>query len=505
MHLVCLSKEVLDEVHLYGEMPLYSGLCPLGRARLKEIAVRHTPKIRGFQIYPEQEVCVILDLATVGSSMVFGKATLFLDDSLPWSDAALLSEESPSSRRRLGGNGFWTGDPLYTDPFSFSLFSSEFPGFRSSCWSTGGVECTDVLRESGKTPLCGAFLSRRSDSRIGVLMCGIAGMYRPGGLPEQAPSWLHGMTRGVQHRGPDATGSFVENRVALGHRRLQVIDLEGGLQPFETDRVVLSFNGEIYNYRELRAELEVRGVVFQTASDTEVLARGWEIHGRQWLTRLNGMYAFAVWEKDTGLLTLCRDPMGQKPLSYFRWGDGVVFGSEWSALRQHPDCPNDLDAEGLRKFFLYDYVPGTRTLIDGIERVEPGQWIAFGPSGPEKGSFFQYDNLVGTSMSEPELESAFEDAVRMRLRSDVPLRIFLSGGIDSSLLVARATQTLPGPELHTFSRFEDPSFDESSHASREELLGPDITIDARGGDAPVLPSSECSMVSPMVHFSPPTC
>ncbi len=298
-------------------------------------------------------------------------------------------------------------------------------------------------------------------------MCGIAGMYRPDGLPDTAPDILASMTGGVRHRGPDATGTFVEPRVALGHRRLPGIYLEGGLQPYDTNPIALIFNGEIYNYRELRAELESAGVIFQSQSDTEVLARGWSQFGRDWLRRLNGMFAFAVWEKDTSVLTLCRDPMGQKPLSFFRWGRGVVFGSEWTAVRHHPDCPKGIAADGLRKYLLYDYVPGSQTLVEGMERVEPGQWIAFGPSGVEKGTFFSFENLSDSPMTEEELKAAFADAVRMRLRSDVPLGIFLSGGIDSSLLVERATQSIPARDLHTFSiGFEDPSFDESSHAEK---------------------------------------
>lgn len=299
-------------------------------------------------------------------------------------------------------------------------------------------------------------------------MCGIAGFV---GVPpslSEPESVLRNMTRRLVHRGPDAEGFFSEGSVYLGHRRLQVIDLQGGQQPFETEDLVLVFNGEIYNYKELRKELSVQGETFQSESDTEVLARGWTRHGLSFLERLNGMFAFAVWDRRTRTLTLARDRMGQKPLYVYSGPHGVAFASELGALQAFPALLPVVSPQALRKYFLFDYVPTPNTILEGVTRLEPGSWHSWGPEGETSGTYWSLEGVgaldTGTSA---HVESALEDAIRLRLRSDVPLGIFLSGGIDSSALVALAARQMNPGELHTFSiGFEEKTFDESSHASR---------------------------------------
>ena len=296
-------------------------------------------------------------------------------------------------------------------------------------------------------------------------MCGFAGLLAPPNELTDPEALVRSMTRSLEHRGPDTEGFFVDHPVFLGHRRLQVIDLEGGVQPFVTKDVVLAYNGEIYNYKQLRAELASEGVSFRTESDTEVLAEGFARFGTDFLSRLNGMFAFALWDKRTRTLTVARDRMGQKPLYIMPLSSGWAFASELRALQLIPGVSLQVSATALRRYFLYDFSPAPNTIFENVACIEPGHWRSWGPDGDQSGKYWNPELFESGTQQSGDVGDILSEAVRLRLRSDVPLGISLSGGIDSSLLVALAAQHLPASELHTFSvGFEEASYDESNHA-----------------------------------------
>ncbi len=320
-------------------------------------------------------------------------------------------------------------------------------------------------------------------------MCGIAGWFstRPDRFDEQAAAHLDAMRAALVHRGPDDHGDHFERPraqgdvgCALGFQRLSIVDLEGGHQPMTNpdESVWVVFNGEIYNHTELRAELEAAGDRFRTRADTEVLVHGYARWGDHLIERLNGMFDLAIWRRDDRSLLLARDRMGQKPLYVAVADDGrsVLFGSELSALLAHPACGRDIDPASLRAMLLLDYVPSPRTILRGVYKLAPGEswqlkaddagqiriersryWRPLSPP-PEPWTSSTAETLA-------ELDRRIDRAVERRLMSDVPLGVFLSGGIDSSLIVAYAARHRDPASLDTFAiGFEDPSFDESAHA-----------------------------------------
>jgi len=308
-------------------------------------------------------------------------------------------------------------------------------------------------------------------------MCGICGIVeknRPVDL--QA---LKRMTATLRHRGPDDEGFYSapeegEIGVGLGFRRLSIIDLLTGNQPIsnEDGSVRVVFNGEIYNYRELRSELESRGHHFATESDTEVIVHLYEELGAHCVGRLNGMFAIALWDAHRRELVLARDRFGKKPLYYADLGGSLLFGSELKALREHPRCPGDLDFDALSRYLALEYVPTPYSIFAGIRKL-PGGHVLRWRDG--RISLEQYWDLAHrpseASRSDEqyveEFRSLFQSAVRRRLVSDVPLGAFLSGGIDSSSVVGMMVDALPAGAVKTFSvGFEEKSFDESRHASR---------------------------------------
>ncbi len=305
-------------------------------------------------------------------------------------------------------------------------------------------------------------------------MCGIAGFVSGGRLREDSPEVIRRMTRSLVHRGPDGEGFFESDGVALGHRRLAIIDLAGGHQPFvsEDGQTALVFNGEIYNYIELRDELEKSGIVFQTASDTEVLLRGWECWGESVLKRLNGMFAFGIWEGRARRLTLARDRMGQKPLYYSASQNGLIFGSELKAMLAHPEIDRGISPDSLARYMLYDHVPTPHSMVRAVQRLPAGgflRWTA--DEGVETGQYWdlEFSGEVPRTLEEASeiLWERLKHATRLRLRSDVPVGIFLSGGLDSSAVLAAVAAERSPEEIRTFAiGFDDPSFDESSHARR---------------------------------------
>lgn len=289
-------------------------------------------------------------------------------------------------------------------------------------------------------------------------MCGIAGVYHSHGQPARREMVQH-MTDALSHRGPDDGGFYVDESVALGHRRLSIIDPAGGRQPISTrDRsLTLVFNGEIYNYRELQAELRALGHGFDTASDSEVLLKCWLQWGEGALHRLRGMYAFAIWERERRRLVLARDRIGIKPLYYATMADGtVLFGSELKALLASGRVRPELDPCSVEDYFAYGYVPEPRSIFRGIAKLPPGHWVSAEP-GRGAGVPRQYWDLrFAASMSrgraglEQELAARIDDAVSSHLVSDVPVGAFLSGGVDSSTVVASMAGQRSG-EVSTFS------------------------------------------------------
>jgi asparagine synthase (glutamine-hydrolysing) len=315
-------------------------------------------------------------------------------------------------------------------------------------------------------------------------MCGICGIAALGPIDRDA---LGAMNAAIRHRGPDDDGFFLREdddgvSVGLGFRRLSIIDLETGNQPImnEDGSVQLVFNGEIYNFRELRRELVARGHRFATDADTEVIVHLYEEHGQACIERLNGMFAFALWDERKRELVLARDRFGKKPLYYAELGDALLFGSELKSLLQHPLCPTGLDLAAFSRYLALEYVPTPYSIFDGVKKLPGGHLLRWHDG---RSRIVQYWDL-SFDRDEPahtedeyadELHRQLRAAVRRRLVSDVPLGAFLSGGIDSSSVVAMMVEELPSSSVKTFSiGFEDRSFDESQHARRvAEHLGTD--------------------------------
>jgi len=306
-------------------------------------------------------------------------------------------------------------------------------------------------------------------------MCGICGIVereRPVSEPV-----LAAMTETLRHRGPDERGLWVrqpEGRAAgvgLGFRRLSIIDVSGGHQPIanEDGTVRVICNGEIYNYRELRSDLVARGHVFATDSDCEVLVHLWEERGVAMLGELNGMFAIALWDDGAQTLLLARDRFGKKPLHYLETESGLMFGSELKALLANPDCPRVLDAAALEQYLAFDYVPAPRTAFEGIRKLPAGHALLWQGGRATVERWWELPFAEAEPRSEAEWTEAFlsalQEAVSRRLVSDVPLGAFLSGGLDSSAVVALMARSHPQGQLKTFSiGFDEPSYDESAQA-----------------------------------------
>ncbi len=302
-------------------------------------------------------------------------------------------------------------------------------------------------------------------------MCGIAGF--TGEAPTGA---IEAMCRRIAHRGPDARGIVRKDHVTLGHTRLSIVDLETGRQPMETidGHLAVVFNGEIYNHAELRRKLESRGHRFLTDhSDTEVLLHGYREWGSQMPSHLNGMWAFALHDRTRKRLFLSRDRFGKKPLYYSTKPGGFLFASELKALLAHPSAPTAISPLHAAKLFAYNFIPGPGTIITGVHKLPGGYSLEYDiTSGRLECSryweFLPCGHVQEVTKSNQEefcaqLISLLDAAVKRRLMADVPLGIFLSGGIDSSLIAALAARHVT--QMHTFSvGFNEPSFDESRYA-----------------------------------------
>jgi asparagine synthase (glutamine-hydrolysing) len=303
-------------------------------------------------------------------------------------------------------------------------------------------------------------------------MCGIVGIVNYDGRAADGEV-LARMNAAIRHRGPDEEGTHLGGRTGLAMRRLAIIDLACGQQPiYNADRTAcIVFNGEIYNFRELRARLEEFGHEFQTDSDTEVVLQAYERYGADCPKHLRGMFAFAIWDERTGELLLARDRVGKKPLLYARTGGAFVFGSEFSALLQHPSIGREVDYEAIHYYLSFMCVPAPLTAYASIRKLEPGHTLRLTRSGEVVTErYWQPDFSQKIKVSEEEAgERAVEllrEAVRIRLMSEVPLGAFLSGGIDSSTVVALMSEVSSTP-VKTFSiGFDEQDFSELHHARR---------------------------------------
>ncbi|OLB60622.1 MAG: asparagine synthase (glutamine-hydrolyzing) [Acidobacteria bacterium 13_2_20CM_2_66_4] len=301
-------------------------------------------------------------------------------------------------------------------------------------------------------------------------MCGITGKFSYGGAPID-PELLTAMTDAVTHRGPDAAGYYLGDGIGLGHRRLSIIDLSTGDQPLTNeDRTVwVVFNGEIYNFHEVRRELEAAGHRFCTRSDTEVIVHGYEEWGDECVSRFGGMFAFALWDVRRRRLMLARDRLGVKPLYFARLPNGLVFGSEIKSLLQDESVPREWRADALDAYLTLEYIPGPATIYEHVEKLPPGH-VLIAEGGEVR--LRQYWDLRftgdGDAGREDEylerLDALLRDSVRMRLISDVPIGAFLSGGIDSSTVVAYMVETSDAPVVTTSVGFAERAFDELEHA-----------------------------------------
>ena len=307
-------------------------------------------------------------------------------------------------------------------------------------------------------------------------MCGICGYV---GIED--PNLLGRMLRSMVHRGPDGEGAFRDGDVTLGHRRLAIIDLGGGAQPMSSPdgRYHISFNGEIYNFRELREQLTARGETFRTNSDTEVLLRLFQREGIEGLSKLNGMFAFAVFDRETRELFLVRDRVGIKPLYYAELGGKLLFASETKALLQYAGLPRDINPDAVKNYLALRYVPGDRTILAHVRRLPPGHYMKFKNGRSEIRAWWHPPTPHRSRRSEAdyldELSELMHNSVRRRLISDVSFGAYLSGGLDSSVIVALMSK-LTNAAPKTFSVGFDYKHDELSQAAdTARLLGCDHT------------------------------
>src|SRR5438093_10539674 len=302
-------------------------------------------------------------------------------------------------------------------------------------------------------------------------MCGITGFVTTGWGGDSRAVVLR-MAAALRHRGPDDQGDYVDAQAALGMSRLSIIDLSAGAQPIanEDGTVHAVLNGEIYNFRELRARLQARGHRLQTQSDTEVIVHAYEEEGEDFVSDLDGMFALALWDRPQRKLVLARDRMGEKPLYYYDGPGAFVFGSELRALLEHPDVPRELDLQSLSRYLVVEAVPAPHSILAGIAKVPPAHTLVVSPGAkPQLARYWTLPFAPDRSIGEVEwierLRHQLEASVRSRLCSDVPIGVFVSGGIDSGAVAALAARQTDAPPLQTFAvGFEPPSYDERRFA-----------------------------------------
>lgn len=307
-------------------------------------------------------------------------------------------------------------------------------------------------------------------------MCGISGLFDPQGRRSFAPALARRINNIQAHRGPDEDAVYLEPGLALGHRRLSVIDLATGQQPlFNAEGTVgIVFNGEIYNYRELMAELQALGYHFKTRSDTEVIVHAWQAWGAACVQRLRGMFAFVLWDSRQQTLFLARDRMGVKPLHYAWLLDGsFIFGSELKVLTAYPGFVREIDPQAVEDYFSFGYVPDPRCIYRNAYKLPPGHTLTLRrgePGQPQPQPYwdvhFTHDNPISLADAEAQLRQRVREAVQLRMVAEVPLGAFLSGGVDSSAIVATMAGLSETP-VHTCTiGFDDPQVNETAFAAQ---------------------------------------
>ena len=303
-------------------------------------------------------------------------------------------------------------------------------------------------------------------------MCGIAGFVGDGNWGHQdRAAVLDRMCRVIEHRGPDDQGVFIKGDVALGMRRLSIIDLAGGHQPIsnEDGAVTVAFNGEIYNYRELQKELKARGHVFKTNSDTETIVHSYEEYGEQCVSHLRGMFAFALWDERDKKLLMARDRVGKKPLYYSVASSGAfIFGSELKVLLEHPEMTCEIDLEAIDEYLSFGYVPDPLCICRGVKKLPPGHYLTLVDGAISIKKYWDFSFQPAPFRDEEEileqLRAHLDEATRTRLIADVPLGAFLSGGIDSTAVVGLMARNMSQP-VKTFSiGFNEDQFSELEYA-----------------------------------------
>ncbi len=306
-------------------------------------------------------------------------------------------------------------------------------------------------------------------------MCGIAGIFETREARTIDEALLARMNQAQFHRGPDEGGQHTEPGVGLAHRRLSIIDLSSGHQPLfnEDNSVVVVFNGEIYNFQELATQLTSLGHIFRTHSDTEVIVHGWEQWGEDCVKYFRGMFAFALWDRNRQTFFMARDRLGIKPMYYAYLPDGkLIFSSELKALWVHPDLSREIDPRAVEDYFAYGYVPEPKTILRHAFKLSPGHILTIrrGQSNPQPRQYwdvpFKTSDNSNHAQIEEELIHRLRDAVNSHMISEVPLGAFLSGGVDSSAVVAMMAGVSKEPVNTCSISFGDPAFDEARYAAQ---------------------------------------
>lgn len=305
-------------------------------------------------------------------------------------------------------------------------------------------------------------------------MCGIVGIFDIRGKREISRDLLERMNQSQFHRGPDEGGLHLEGGLGFAHRRLSIIDLAGGQQPMvsQNNNCVLTYNGEIYNFVQLRKELQDLGFQFKSHCDTEVVLNSWQAWGEDCVHRLRGMFAFAVWDRAKETVFLARDRLGIKPMYYAELPDGyVIFSSELKALKEHPGLPRDIDPTAVEDYFGFGYIPDPKTIYKGVHKLEPGCSLIIKRGGRNLQPKLYWDVRLNVQNQHSEQEIAdelmarFQESVKVRMVADVPLGAFLSGGVDSSGVVAMMAKESKDPVNTCSISFGDPAFNESRYAA----------------------------------------
>jgi len=306
-------------------------------------------------------------------------------------------------------------------------------------------------------------------------MCGVVGLFDLNGQTHFDESIVQAMNESQFHRGPDAGGVHLEQGLALGHRRLAIIDLSGGAQPLfnEDHSVVVTYNGEIYNFGALSEELKAKGHVFRTHSDTEVIVHAWEEWGESCVNRFRGMFVFALWDRNQHTLFIARDRLGIKPLFYGLLADGnLAFSSELKALKTLPNLPREIEPTAIEDYFTFGYIPEPKTIYQGVYKLRPGHTLTckVGEPLPEQKEYWDIPFGPVQHISEEEakaqLLALLSEAVDIRMIAEVPLGAFLSGGVDSSAVVAMMSKLQTDPVNTCAIGFDVKQFDETHYADK---------------------------------------